>query len=196
MLERHGLPPLSLEVFYAGFCLPLRVWFATLGVPSAETENAARAWNREIGRRPAILAAGAREALTLLKASGVRLGVVSAASRDTLRRDLERPALAGLAEQLDFIVGDAEPKRAALFELSRAGPQHYIYVGDTEYDILEARAAGVRSIGYAGGYRPAAGLIAAGADYVIERLSELPRLLEDIGALARSLKHGPDLSHG
>jgi len=52
-----------------------------------------------------------------------------------------------------------------------------VYVGDTEYDIIEARAAGVWAIGYAAGYRPYTALVTAGADHVIERLDVLPALL-------------------
>ena len=111
-----------------------------------------------------------------------RLGVVSAAGLESVQRDLERPALAGFAGQLAFIVGDADPKRTAFTELAGGRPRDFVYVGDTEYDIREARAAGVRSIGYAGGYRPAGALREAGAESIIDRLSDLPALLNEIAA--------------
>lgn len=179
VLRRRRLPPLGLDALRAGFRLPLRTWFATLGVAPDDTADAVREWNLEIGRRPAALATGARETVGLLKAAGMRLGVISAASGDALRRDLARAALAGFAKQLDFVVGDADPKRRTFTELAGVRPHRFIYVGDTEYDIREAHMAGVRAVGYTGGYRPAAELVAAGADHVIARLSELPGLLEE-----------------
>lgn len=180
VLERRGLPPLARDEFHHGFCLPLRVWMATLGLPAGEVDGAIREWNQEIGDRPTELATGARETIAAMRSSGIHLGVVSAASLDALRRDLDRPALRGFADQLDFIVGDADPKRAALTTLAGSRPGDFVYVGDTEYDMLEARAAGVRSVGYGAGYRPAAALAATGADWIIDRLSALPFLLNEI----------------
>lgn len=178
VLERRGLPPLARDRFHEGFCLPLRTWFARLGVPDADVDRSIREWNEEMAARPAELADGAREAIAAMRAAGIHLGVVSAASLQALHRDLARPAFSGFAEQLAFIVGDADPKREAFARIAAVRPRAFIYVGDTEYDMLEARAAGVRAIGYAGGYRPADALDAAGADRIIGRLSDLPGVLE------------------
>lgn len=182
VLGRRGLPPLGRAGFHEGFCLPLRMWLAGLGVLPGDVEGAIREWNQEMGRRPAGLMAGAREAIAAMRRSGIRLGVVSAAGLESVQRDLERPALDGFAGQLAFIVGDADPKRTAFTELAGGRPRDFVYVGDTEYDIREARAAGVRSIGYAGGYRPAGALREAGAESIIDRLSDLPALLNEIAA--------------
>ena len=48
-----------------------------------------------------------------------------------------------------------------------------IYVGDSEYDMTEAIAAGAIPVGYAGGYRPAEALLAAGAIAVVNDLRAL-----------------------
>jgi len=182
VLGRRGLPPLGRARFHEGFALPLRAWIAALGVPPGEVEAAVWEWNQEVGHHPAELTDGAREAIAAMRHSGIRLGVVSAAGMESVRRDLDRPALRGIADQLAFIVGDADPKRTAFTDLAGGRPRDFVYVGDTEYDILEARAAGVRSIAYAGGYRPAAALVATGPDGIIDRLSELPALLNAIAA--------------
>jgi phosphoglycolate phosphatase-like HAD superfamily hydrolase len=50
------------------------------------------------------------------------------------------------------------------------------FLGDTEYDIEEAHAAGVRAWGFAHGYRPGAALLAAGAERVVMSLLEVPRI--------------------
>lgn len=181
VLRRHGLPPLGRDRFHAGFRLPLRAWIASLGVSGGDVDAAVREWNQEMADHPAELALGARDAIAAMSAWGVRSGVVSAASLRALQRDLDRPALDGFADQLAFMVGDADPKRAAFTRLAGGRPGSFVYVGDTEYDMLEARAAGIRSIGYAGGYRPAAALAATGAGSIIDRLSELPALVKEIG---------------
>jgi len=180
VLERRGLPPLARARFHETFCLPLRTWFVRLGIPAAGVDTAVREWNQEMGDRPAELAAGAREALAAMRAAGIHLGIVSAASLEALHRDFARPALSGFAGQVAFIVGAADPKRAAFARLAGARPRDFVYVGDTEYDMFEARAAGVRSIGYAGGYRPADALATTGADRIIGRFSELPGVLDGL----------------
>ena len=50
-------------------------------------------------------------------------------------------------------------------------------IGDTTFDVLMARNAGVRSVGVAWGYHPIEELRAAGADAIITRFDELPGIL-------------------
>jgi phosphoglycolate phosphatase len=48
-----------------------------------------------------------------------------------------------------------------------------VMIGDTSFDMAMARAAGVTGIGVAWGYHEAAELLAAGADAVVERPSQI-----------------------
>ena len=57
------------------------------------------------------------------------------------------------------------------------GPANSMMVGDTTFDMEMARAAGIRPIGVRWGYHPVAALREAGAERVIEAMSELPGLL-------------------
>jgi phosphoglycolate phosphatase-like HAD superfamily hydrolase len=54
------------------------------------------------------------------------------------------------------------------------------YIGDTEYDMHSARAAGFVPIGIAGGYCAADRLHAAGAHAVIDDLEDLPDQLDNL----------------
>jgi phosphoglycolate phosphatase len=174
VLGRMGLPSPGRVDFFARWRLPLGSLFEELGVPSLELDGAVRDWNDEVGTRAATLAQGALEMVEGIRSMGGSVGVVSAAAVDVIEREVARLSLVGL---LDFVVGDAEPKQAALRAIRPDRPAQVIYVGDTEYDIIEARAAGVWAIGYGGGYRPSSALAAAGADHVIERLDVLPALV-------------------
>jgi phosphoglycolate phosphatase-like HAD superfamily hydrolase len=58
-------------------------------------------------------------------------------------------------------------------QLVRTASGPVLYVGDTEYDILEALAAGATPVGFASGYRPPAALLAAGALAVVDDLALL-----------------------
>jgi phosphoglycolate phosphatase len=50
-------------------------------------------------------------------------------------------------------------------------------VGDTRVDVLAGRAAGMKTCGYIPGFRGRAELAEAGADFLIERFSELRGLV-------------------
>ena len=53
-------------------------------------------------------------------------------------------------------------------------------VGDRKYDILGAKANGVASLGVRYGYAAPGELEAAGADFVVQSVEELSRLLEKL----------------
>lgn len=183
VLGRLGLPSPGRVDFFARWHLPLGSLFEELGVPISQLAGAVRDWNDEVGAREAALARGALEMVEGIRSMGGGVGVVSAAAVGVIERDLARLSLTGI---LDFVVGDAEPKRSALRAIAPERPAQVVYVGDTEYDIIEARAAGVWAIGYGAGYRPSTALAAAGADFVIERLDVLPALVRRLDGSAPS----------
>ena len=185
VLGRLGLPSPGRADFFDRWRLPLGTLFRDLGVPSSQLDGAVRRWNHEVSIRDATLARGALKMVERIRSMGGGVGVVSAAAVKVIERDVGRLRLTGI---LDFVVGDAEPKRAALRAIRPDQPAQVVYVGDTEYDIIEARAAGVWAIGYAAGYRPSTALIAAGADHVIKRLDVLPALVRrlDVSSARRT----------
>ena len=181
VLGRMGLEAPGRADFFARWRLPLGSLFAAFGVPNAQLEGAVRDWNAELGAREAGLARGATEMIEAIRSLGGGVGVVSAAAVDIVRRETSRFGLTGM---LDFVVGDADPKHTALRAIRPDRPAEVIYVGDTEYDVIEARVAGVWAVGYGGGYRPSSALLAAGADHVIDRLEDLPALVGRLGESA------------
>ena len=180
VLTELELAPLAGEPeFRDRFTLPLDHWMAGLGVPHQAIRHGIDRWNTEMSLRPAPARRGAAPLLERLHASGYSTGVISAASTAAVRDDAR--AL-GLIDLLDHIEGDATPKRAAISELiSDTPPGRAFYVGDTEYDITEALAAGATAIGISTGYRPAAALTAAGAHHMCDELDELDELVEAAG---------------
>lgn len=68
---------------------------------------------------------------------------------------------------------------AALFEAG-AAPHQAVMIGDTTFDMLMARSAGVAAIGVAWGYHTPAELRASGAARIADTASELAAQLGDI----------------
>jgi pyrophosphatase PpaX len=94
---------------------------------------------------------GVLEVLARLKSESRRLGIVSAKRRSTIKRVL---LSAGMGEYFNAVVGsddterhkpEPEPILKAL-ELLEAVPSEAAYVGDSPFDVVAARAAGVYAV--------------------------------------------------
>lgn len=125
---------------------------------------------------------GLQEVLLRLKQEGVRLAVIS---------NKNHPQTVKIVEYyfgpntFDFICGMSEgfcPKPApdmalaALKALSLTPPQ-VLLVGDSDMDILTARAAGIEPIGVSWGFRPLERLKEAGAARILNQPQEILTLL-------------------
>lgn len=169
VLTARGIGPLTEHEFQDGFHLPLRGWLAGLGVGAAAAPEAEREWNAALSTVPARPRAEALDVLAELVERGAVTGVVSAASTEAVRADVDASGMAGLFRQVAGGVDDKARHLAAL----RHHRERAFYVGDTEYDVASARTAGFVAVAVTGGYRPAEVLERAGADVVIASLREL-----------------------
>ncbi len=125
---------------------------------------------------------GTREALLSLKSAGVRLAVLTNSGRkaaeDTLRR-------ANLQDVFEFVLtrDDTEAMKPRPEGLLQAVsmlslPKEFVcYVGDSPFDIMAAKQAGLRVVTVATGRSSAELLRSRGADFVISSISELSRIL-------------------
>lgn len=71
----------------------------------------------------------------------------------------------------------AEVIRYALESLNISDLSKAVMIGDREYDICGAKEAGIDSIGVLFGYGGRDELEKAGADYIVESVEELGRIL-------------------
>lgn len=100
-------------------------------------------------------APGAHEAMRLIRARGLKIGVATRAGRPYAERSLE---ITGLAENVHALLARDEvehpkPDPRHLLELARALDtplERILYVGDTMTDLTTAKAAGVSFVGFAG----------------------------------------------
>ncbi len=125
---------------------------------------------------------GAADTLDLLAARGVRLALVTNKFESFARAILERLSL---AQRFEVIIGGdtlgkgrSKPAPDPLIEArARLGNGRFVYIGDSSYDVLSARAAGVPVVVAAYGYcdKPPAEL---GGDVIIANFAELIPALE------------------
>jgi len=126
---------------------------------------------------------GIRGTLTGLKAKGVRLAVLTNSGRKAATRSL---TIAGLQDLFEFVLtrNDTEtmkPRPEGLLQalaLLSLPKESVYYVGDTPYDVMAAKGAGVRSVSVATGSYAPDRLASEGPDFVISSISELGGVLE------------------
>ena len=124
--------------------------------------------------------------LAWLAEQGIRWGIVTNKATRFAAPLVESLGLAATAAAL--VCGDtvahAKPHPAPLLEAARRlalAPGECVYVGDDRRDVDAGRAAAMRTIVAGWGYLGAGDAPAAwGADHLIERPDELPRLIDAI----------------
>lgn len=92
-------------------------------------------------------------------------------------------------DQLDFVQGQIEqiPVKPNPYFVLRAleeyhiDQNHCIFIGDSNVDILTGKNSGVRTIGVTWGNRTRAELSEAGADWIVDDVLALERLLREAG---------------
>jgi pyrophosphatase PpaX len=126
------------------------------------------------------------DTVALLHARGYRMGVVTSKANDIANRSL---AFVGLDKYMTVMVGydsttrhkpDPTPVEYALSALGVA-PADAIFVGDSPHDVLAGNAAGVTTVGALWGPFAPAVLLAAAPRYTLDRIRDLPALLDRLG---------------
>jgi phosphoglycolate phosphatase len=138
---------------------------------------------REEGLLDEPLYEGIAELLVGLRDSGWQLAVATGKSDRGLAACLATHGIADLFVSLQ--TADRHPSKphpamleAALFEAG-ALPGQAVMIGDTSFDMLMARSAGVRGVGVAWGYHAPGELIASGAVSVAATVAALSQALEE-----------------
>ncbi|MCM2420011.1 HAD hydrolase-like protein [Streptomyces sp. RKAG293] len=147
-------PPLDQELAH---------WFPADAI--AETADRFRALYPDYAIAPTPALPGARASVDAVRAAGGRAVVVTAKYEPNARLHLDHLGIE--AEVRGWLW--AEAKAEALLEYGAS-----IYVGDHTGDVRGARVAGALSVAVATGPCDAAELRAAGADVVLDSLTEFP----------------------
>lgn len=163
---------------------PLRQSFARFGIPEEDINEAIRIFRARyvpIGKFENAPYPGIDSLLAALKAEGYPLFVATSKPEVTAIEVLEH---FHLAEYFDRICGASldegrETKEDVItYLLAQIGaPEQAIMVGDTDYDVIGAKAHGIPTIGVTWGYGETEAMQAAGAVALADTPEELLRLL-------------------
>lgn len=172
-----------------GLSLPLAISELCRDRPDAPVVDLCDAYTRAyrdaaVGVEAEPVFPGTLAALDALAGEATLLGIVTGKSRAGLARVLAAHDLAGR-----FAVtrtADEAPSKPApdmvLQALAATGADagRTVVIGDTDYDMLMAKAAGAHAIGVTWGNHEPDRLSAAGADALVEEMGALPRCIDEI----------------
>jgi phosphoglycolate phosphatase len=155
-------------------------------LPRARWDEADRAWRAQYAKHSPRLIAGVRQVLARLERAH-HLGLVTSGDRDRVTRQLRAFRLTRVFGARVCSGDTAEkkphpaPLRLALQQLCLK-PSECVYVGDSPEDLEMAKRAGVRAIAVLGPFPTEKRLRAAGPDFLLESIRELPEALRSLRA--------------
>ena len=157
------------------------------GVPAERLdvmlERMRRQLSETVGRVKSF--AGIKETLLELRRSGCRVCIVTSNLADVARDILAREGIDGITDISGAEQGLGKVER---IKKLRERYRHTVayYVGDTAGDMLEGRLAGAIPVAVTWGWHDRERLLARNPDHVVERPSDLLRLVaEDAGGYSR-----------
>lgn len=126
---------------------------------------------------------GVREVILELDKMGILLGIATGKSSRGLKKTLHNHGLEGHFVTLNTADdGPGKPDPSMInVALAETGvkKENAVMIGDTTYDMIMAKQAGVRSVGVTWGYHETHELISSGAHHIIGHISELVELLKE-----------------
>lgn len=162
---------------------PLQDFLLTAGVAPARLPGAAQAYHDFYLAEGIWQAApydGIVPLLDRLTAAGYRLATASAKRTGTAQAIVTAH---GLAPYFEVIGGTDQSRRTKAETLAfvsaelGSDPAETVMIGDRHHDIEGAHACGIRAVGVRWGYGVDDELVRAGADWLLDEVTELGRLL-------------------
>jgi pyrophosphatase PpaX len=189
--EREGPRPTK-EEWIAGIGTPLRHQLRAFATSDEDFERIIeryRSWQHEHHDQMLRCYDAVMDTLDTLHARGHPLGAVTSKMDDLMNRGLEH---VGLARFMSVAVGynsssrhkpDPEPVHVALTSLGYQ-PEEAMFVGDSPHDMKSGRAAGVITVAATWGPFTREQLEATAPDHWLERVTDLPALVERLESTA------------
>ena len=183
-LERRTLPVPEREALRAFVGPPLRRIFPKFGVPEDQVDEAVRIFRERyipVGKFENTPYPGIETLLQRLKQAGFTLFVATSKPETTAVEVLEHFGLAGYFAKIcgaSMERGRETKQEVLACLLAQTGtPDRVLMIGDTDYDVLGAKAHGIATIGCTWGYGEAESLRRAGAMALADTPEELYTLL-------------------
>lgn len=185
MLDHYGIPydDALLRTFIGP---PLRVRLEALGLDPDQITVATKIYRDQYditGKFENAPYPGITDLLAKLKAEGHRLFVATSKPEAVSREVLEHFGMTEYFEEIcgaDLSIGRDTKDQVIAYLKEKAGTlENVVMVGDTDYDVLGAKAHGIPTIGVTWGYGDPDSMTACGAVAIAGSMEELYGLLRE-----------------
>lgn len=196
--EYMGIEESDLESLRCFIGPPLSLMFdAKYHIPQEHMEPMVekyREYYDAVGMNQCMLYPGAKEILQHLREKGYTIAIASSKPEVSCKGILENLGVAGY---FDYIVGASlgPERREKVLVLKEAfrrmgvtDPDEVVLIGDTKYDVLGAKAAGIDCVGVSFGFGTREELLEAGAVAVFDTMAEVEQYLDAADECAGSLE--------
>ncbi|MDT8346124.1 MAG: HAD-IA family hydrolase [Thermohalobaculum sp.] len=187
-------PPRAATLGIVGLSLPQAMMALIPGADAATVEGLVHHYKESFieirrqtgGEAQAPFYPGARDAIERLDRSGWLLSIATGKARRGLDHMLDSHGLRRFftgTQTADDAPSKPHPGMVLnCLAATGVAAHRAVMVGDTEFDIAMARAAGARAVGVAWGYHPRERLVAAGAEAIVEDFAALDAALAALTA--------------
>lgn len=177
VFKQLGGTPISIEEYKREFTLPYMIFWNKY-FPNLTKEEGDRFYNTAIYQveEPTIYK-GVKEELNKLKATGVRMIVISAHPKSKLMKEASSYGIDSLFQEINAGIHDKAETIQEILERNYFQPQETLYVGDMTHDIDAGKKVGVKTVAIGWGYQTKRKLMESSPDYYIADISGLEKLL-------------------
>jgi pyrophosphatase PpaX len=161
--------------------------YEKMGIPEEEWPRANELWRKSYPHSRSRLASNSAEVLANLKSRRFRIGVVTNGDEKRVISGLKRKGIFNIFDVVicgDHVsIEEQKPSpRQILLALERLNvkPEDAVYVGDTSFDVLAGKNAGVKTVALAGGLHPVGRLKNSNPDLLVHDWKELENKIEEI----------------
>jgi pyrophosphatase PpaX len=161
--------------------------YKKMGIPEEGWSRANEIWRNSYPHDKSRLSPNSARILTNLKSRRFKIGLVTSGDEKRVKSELKRK---GIFDIFDVVIcGDHVPieeqkpsPRQIILALEKLNikPKDAIYVGDTSFDVLAGKNAGVTTIALAGGLQPKGKLINSNPDLLVHDWNELENKIEEL----------------
>ena len=161
--------------------------YEKMGIPEEEWPRANELWRKSYPHNRSRLSSNSARILASLKSRRFKIGLVTSGDEERVVSELKRK---GIFKIFDVVIcGDHVPieeqkpsPRQIILALKKLNtkPKDAVYVGDTSFDVLAGKNAGVKTVALTGGLHPVGKLRNSNPDLLVHDWNELENRIEEI----------------
>lgn len=161
--------------------------YEKMGIPEEEWPRANELWRKSYPQNKSSLFPNSARILANLKSRRFKIGLATSGDEKRVVSELKRK---GIFRIFDIVIcGDHVPieeqkpsPRQIILAMKKLNikPKDAAYVGDTSFDVLAGKNAGVKTVALAGGLHPVDKLRNSNPDLLVHNWNELENKIEEI----------------